>query len=624
VAVSSRQFTSVPHISVNGSPLADDQMGRVTEVVVEQSLHLPDMFVIRLHDVGDDSAPQYAANFKILDAQTFAIGGQVTIAMGYGEAPDTVTKGEITAIELEASMGRPPELVVRGYARSHRLHRGRQTKSYLNVTDSDLATTIASAAGLQASVDSTTEVHDYVLQHNQTNWEFLKERASRIGYEVFVDDKTLHFRKPLASASPSVVQHLWSELLSLRVTVSSAFQAQKVVVRGWDPQQKAAIVGDASTGSLAPKTGLESGASTASAFGDATMYVVDRPVASQSEAATLAQAICDGLDASFVHAEGICAGDPTVKPGVTVQLPTIGTQLSGTYYITSATHHLTHDGYTTAFVVSGQQTNSVLELVNPHRDAVPFPSVVIGVVTDNTDPDGQQGRVKVKFPWLTDNDNSWWARIASPMAGNGRGFYFLPEVNDEVLVSFEHGDINRPYILGALWNGQDDPPKKNSEVVANSKVNQRILQTRAGHVITLDDTDNAAKITIKTPAGHTLTMDDTNGSESVSLVDKTGNNLIKIESSSNKITIAANGDVAVSAQGNLSAQANGNASVKANGNVDVEAQGQATVKANAGATVQSQANLDLKGAIVNVEAEGTMSIKANGPLTLKGAIVSIN
>src|SRR5664280_3415392 len=104
--------------------------------------------------------------------------------------------------------------------------------------------------------------------------------------------------------------------------------------------------------------------------------------------------------------------------------------------------------------------------------------VVVGVVTNNQDPDGF-GRVKVKFPWLSDVDESDWARVAAPMAGNKRGFYFLPEVDDEVLVAFEHGDVRFPYVLGALWNGKDAPPATNGD----GKNNVRVIQSRSGHVI---------------------------------------------------------------------------------------------------------------------------------------------
>ena len=100
--------------------------------------------------------------------------------------------------------------------------------------------------------------------------------------------------------------------------------------------------------------------------------------------------------------------------------------------------------------------------------------VVIGIVTNNNDPKSQ-GRIKVKFPWLDQKYESEWARLASPMAGKNRGLYCLPEVEDEVLVMFEHGDVRRPYILGALWNGKDAPPAENDK----GENNLRLLKSRS-------------------------------------------------------------------------------------------------------------------------------------------------
>src|SRR6185436_4336090 len=104
--------------------------------------------------------------------------------------------------------------------------------------------------------------------------------------------------------------------------------------------------------------------------------------------------------------------------------------------------------------------------------------VVVGIVTNNQDPDGM-GRVKVKFPWLSDADESFWARAAVPMAGKDRGFYFLPEVDDEVLVAFKHGAARSPYTPGALGNGKDAPPATNDD----GKNNVRVIKSRSGHVI---------------------------------------------------------------------------------------------------------------------------------------------
>jgi len=194
-----------------------------------------------------------------------------------------------------------------------------------------------------------------------------------------------------------------------------------------------------------------------------------------------------------------------------------------------------------------------------------FYGVVVGVVTNNQDPDNMH-RIKVRFPWLGDDVESNWARVAAPMAGNGRGAYFLPEVDDEVLVAFEHGRVDFPYVLGGLWNGQDTPPESNSD----GENNHRTIMSRSGHVLRLNDTS---------------------GNESIEIIDKSGSNKVIIDTANNSITIEANSDIEIkSSTGKLTMQANGiemksqtGVSIKATSSLDLKADGQVTVK---GAMIQ--------------------------------------
>ncbi len=193
--------------------------------------------------------------------------------------------------------------------------------------------------------------------------------------------------------------------------------------------------------------------------------------------------------------------------------------------------------------------------------------VVVGIVTDNKDPD-KLGRVKVKIPRLSGEDESNWARVISFMAGKKMGGFFLPEVNDEVLVAFEYGDINIPYVIGSLWNGKDSPPLSNDD----GKNNFRIIKSRSGHVIRLDDTD---------------------GQEKIEIVDKSENNKIIIDTKEKKISIISDKDIEISAP-------NGKVTIKAN---DFEVKSQASAK---------------------IEASSSMDLKASGTTTIKGATVNIN
>lgn len=192
--------------------------------------------------------------------------------------------------------------------------------------------------------------------------------------------------------------------------------------------------------------------------------------------------------------------------------------------------------------------------------------VVVGVVTNNQDPDGL-GRVKVRFPWLSDENESHWSRLATLMAGPDRGSVFFPEVDDEVLVAFEHGDIRFPYVLGALWNGVDTPPHDN----ADGENNLRFIKSRSGHVIRLDDTS---------------------GGEKIEIIDSSGNNSIVIDTAANTITISANSDITIQSQsGKLALSGVG---------IELTSQAGVTVQASQSIDVQASAQLNLKGAIVNI------------------------
>jgi uncharacterized protein involved in type VI secretion and phage assembly len=197
--------------------------------------------------------------------------------------------------------------------------------------------------------------------------------------------------------------------------------------------------------------------------------------------------------------------------------------------------------------------------------------VAIGIVTNNKDPE-KLGRVKVSLPWRGESDETFWARVASPMAGKGRGMVFYPEVDDEVLVAFEQGDVNYPYIIGSLWNSKDIPPETDN----SGKNNIRKIKSRSGHELTFDDTSQQEKFEIKTNAGHRIVLDDSSGQEKIEITDRTGNNSIMINSAQKSI--------------------------------EMKCDMKLTIKAN----------------ILEIEGTSSLSLKSDGVLTIKGLTVMIN
>jgi uncharacterized protein involved in type VI secretion and phage assembly len=209
---------------------------------------------------------------------------------------------------------------------------------------------------------------------------------------------------------------------------------------------------------------------------------------------------------------------------------------------------------------------SLTGLMRPHPAGERFYGMTVGIVTNNQDPDNL-GRVKVRFPWLSDGEESQWARLVSPMAGRDRGLYCLPEVDDEVLVAFEHGMPEFPYILGGLWNGQDAPPETNDD----GENNKRTLKSRSGHTICLDDTDGAEKIEI---------------------TDGSGKNTITLNTAENSITITADGDITLQSQ-------NGKLILRGNG-VEISSQAEVAIEASQAMNLKAGPEVKVEGGVINL------------------------
>ncbi len=246
---------------------------------------------------------------------------------------------------------------------------------------------------------------------------------------------------------------------------------------------------------------------------------------------------------------------------------------------------------------------SLFELLQPsvqlEQQGHKIYGVVTGFVKDIKDPDNL-GRVKVDFPWLGEdaeavtvesgetNAHSYWARIATLMAGSGRGSFIIPEVGDEVLVAFEHGDLDRPFILGALWNKEDKPPES---MDGEGKNNLRSIASRSGHVISFDDNtdEKKAKLTIRSQGGHQLTLDDDGDQGKIELVTNTGHK-IELDDQAGKMTLSdkAGNQLVLDANANsLTVEIGGNQDQTVGGNLTINVTGTATVSAPSGVTIDS-------------------------------------
>ncbi|MBD2524173.1 VgrG-related protein [Nostoc sp. FACHB-133] len=563
-------YLSEPKVQIDGQSASHELMKDLLQITIEESLHLPAMFTLVIHnsyiptsDLAENKAWRHEKFFKIGKKVKLGFTSSTTLDNNFQEeVGEFIIEGEITAMEVHFNEKSEADIIVRGYDISHRLHRGRYNRSFLNETDSGIVKKIIQEVGIKpGNIEQTGEVHKYVFQENQTNMEFLRERAARIGFELFITEEKLNFCKPKTQGNLSLEWLVDINKFSTRVT--SAEQISSVEVRAWDYTQKKLISGRANKEKQTTQTGNKLGSTTSNAFSNLKspeMIVVDKPVASKKQADTMAQALCDELGGEFVYADAKAEGNPEIRPGRVISLEGMGDRYSGKYYVTETRHFFNQRVYETEFSVRGLRSGNLFTTLSPEKRLQPSETLLVGIVTDNKDPE-KMGRVKVKFPTLTEDHTSDWARVVAVGAGNNRGFDCLPEVNDEVLVGFEHGDIHRPYVIGGVWNGKDAPPERVSDSVS-SGVRLRTIKTRVGHVLQFVEEDKGSSktgIRVETKDGHKIYLND---SQSCIEIETKGGHKIKMDDMAKSVSVKSTGNMSLDAAGNIDITANGVITVK--------------------------------------------------------------
>jgi uncharacterized protein len=339
-------------VTIDGRDLPPAAYEDLLEATVHDDLAAPSMFTLKLNAWNDQ-----VASLAWVDSTLFNIGADVGISLGYPGALSLMMKGEITGVELEMSAEEPPALVVRGYDRRHRLLRGVKTRSFVGMPDSKIAEQIAIEQGLSPSIVNTGVKLEYVLQHGQADLHFLSERAAKIGYEVTVEDRTLHYRPRQNAAKPALAINADVDLIDFYPKLSTRGQVGGVEVRGWDPATKKPVVGRAAAGQEQPMGTVAGTQASDKAFGKAFATWVDTSVSRQQEADQMALAMLRGLSLNFIRGEGTCFGRTDLRAGVVANVLGIGARFSGLYYVTSTRHtYSLSQGYRTGFDVRRNAT----------------------------------------------------------------------------------------------------------------------------------------------------------------------------------------------------------------------------------------------------------------------------
>ncbi|WP_067463756.1 VgrG-related protein [Actinomadura macra] len=524
-------YTNQLKVTIDGRPLANELKKKLIEAWVDTSVNVPSSFQLTFRDPGR----------RALAAMRVKIGSKVELraqASGRDGGKPLLT-GEVTALEADFD-GTGKFSVVRGHDPGHRLLRTRRVKGYQQMTASDIARILARQNGLKIGrIDKTRTVYEMITQPNVTDGEFLTRLARENGVEVyFSDDGAFQFVDPkpasgapgkgaTAASSPYVLQ-FGVNLLRCRMGVTASDQVREVQVRGWDVQRKKAMVARSPAVSNPElEIGLASGAAT-KPFGTAKLVGTDVPYDTNAQVEEAAASLAADVSGAFAELEAEVRGDPKLRPGLPVAVNKVGQPFEGKYTVTTARHvFMAGDRYETWLTVSGRQHRSLFGLASGGgAPAAPkMHGVVTAVVTDIQDPQ-RQGRVKLTFPWLDQNYVSDWARVVQYGGVRGGGL-FMPDVRDEVLVAFDRGALDHPYVIGGLYNGRDKLPRyqRMPLVGPSGRVNWRSVASRTGNRIELVDAPGRRGVTVSS------------GDDRMS---------IELQQTGTRLTIDSNGSVEIS------------------------------------------------------------------------------
>jgi Rhs element Vgr protein len=527
-----------------------------------------------------DGAPG-EGDFPLSNKSLFAPGAAIEISAGAGSNTALVFKGTVTGIRLKVREASASSLIVECRHAASRLTLVRRSAHFFDQTDADAMESLLGAAGLNGEVDSTPVTHEQLVQHDCSDWDFINARAAANGLLVLTRAADLAIRKPEITSAAAELR-FGATLLDLDAEVDGRMQTEAVKVLTWAAADQAVSTTDGEgpafkpPGNFDPDT-LAGGAGTSA-------QLLRHAALDDAEATALANATWQTTRLNLASGRVKCLGIATLLPGDTVKLTGVGKRFSGDVLVSGVRHEFdTTGGWKTHLQFGGTAPDPALrERLQSHRTAAllaPVAGLQAGVVTDNEDPDGDF-RVRVMLPLVVDGDDGVWARVAAVDAGSDRGFFFRPEVGDEVLVGFLDDDPRQPVILGMLHSSAKTAP------LSPSNDNpQKGYKSRSGIQLMFDDDKKI--VTLLTPGGNSLVLDD--DAQGITIKDQNGN----------KIELGSDGIV-------------------------IESSKALTLKADTAASVESGTSLDVKaGTALTCEGTASNDIKSGGVVKVAGSAIQL-
>lgn len=515
--------------------------------------------------------------FAVSSEPLFLPGKEVEIKLGYNNTEDTVFKGIIIKHGIKTKADKSSLLILELKDAAVKMTVGRKNKYFEEVKDSEVIEEIAGLYGLESEIEATDAMHAKMVQYFVTDWDFVVSRAEANGQLVFLDDGKLITKKPEITSSEIELAY-GHNVLEFEADMDARDQFASSVSKSWDFAGQELLEeegtdpglddhGNFTSKELSDVVGLES------FIQQHTGKVTDKELKAWSDAKLIRSRLAK------IKGSVKTIGFKDLKPGDTVEFTGFGDRFNGKAYVSSVIHTFTSESswYTTIFFGLDQnwfhkKYTDVVE--TPASGLVPaINGLHNGIVTNiHEDPDGEF-RVKVRIPVIDPEDEGVWARVTTLDAGSDRGFFWRPEVEDEVIVGFLNDDPRDPVILGTVHSSS-----KPSPISASEENNEKGIVTKSGMKLIFDD--DLVSVKIETPNGNIISMSEDAGE--ISIEDENGNIIlmgadgITIESAKDLILKAA-GDVTIEGT-NMTSKAASKFSADGGSGAELTSGGQAVIK----------------------------------------------
>jgi len=588
----------MPDSSILQTPTAPDV---VTMTILSEGNELPGTYHIISVIVTKELNRIPYAKFILIDGeaatQTFSIsdktelipGKKIEIKAGYKANESTIFKGIVIKQNLKIREG-GSYLTIECRDEAVKMTLDRKCGYFSDQKDSDIMELILNKYSLQNDVESSSVKHKEMVQFDTTDWDFLISRAEVNAKFCMVDDGKISISKPDFSKTPVLSVSFGSTILEFDIEMDARHQFKAVKSIAWNAADQA-LVEATGNETLVSNQGNLSTSDIGSALNVDEFTMRHSGQVSEPELQAWADAKLLRQRMAKTYGRVKFQGIAVIKPAMILEILGVGERFTGKVFVSAIRHEIAKGNWLTdvQFGLHPEWFSQTFDLTPPPAAGLlpPVGGLQIGIVTKlENDPDGED-RIMVCLPIVNDNDEGMWARIATLDAGDKRGSFFRPELNDEVIVGFLNNDPRHPIILGMCNSSAKPAPHKPKD-----DNNEKGFVTRSEMKIWFDD--DKKTLSISTPAGNKMELSE--DATSITLEDQNGN---KIVLDSNGIKIESTKDIVLKATKDLKMEGV-NIEAKASANFKAEGSSGATLKASATATVEGSASTVIKGGIVQI------------------------